>query len=52
LPAENISYFEYQSFADIVRRLESLLAEPPRSPIALRKRRQAAQARCDVYLGG
>lgn len=49
---ENISYFEYQTLADIVRRLESSLREPAGSPTALRKRRQATQARCDVYLGG
>jgi 2,3-diketo-5-methylthio-1-phosphopentane phosphatase len=49
---ENISYFEYQTFADIVRRLESSLREPAGSPLALRKRKQAVQARCDVYLGG
>lgn len=49
---ENISYFEYSSFGDIVRRLEGLLEEPKGSPIALRKRRSAAQARCDVFLGG
>ncbi len=50
--SENISYYEYQSFADIVRRLASALAAPPGSPQSLRRRRQAAQARCDVYLGG
>jgi 2,3-diketo-5-methylthio-1-phosphopentane phosphatase len=49
---ENISYHEYESCAGIVRRLESLLLEPAGSPLALRKRRQAAQARCDVFLGG
>jgi 2,3-diketo-5-methylthio-1-phosphopentane phosphatase len=49
---ENISFYEYQTFADIVRRLESALAAPAGSPQAIRRRRQAAQARCDVYLGG
>ena len=49
---ENISFYEYASCAEIVSRLESLLQEPSGSPLALRKRRQAAQARCDVFLGG
>ncbi len=49
---ENISYVAYESCGEIVLRLESLLREPAGSPLALRKRRQAVQARCDVFLGG
>ena len=48
---ENISYFEYQSFADVQRRLQELLSVPGKKRL-LKKRRQAELARRDVFLGG
>ncbi len=47
---ENISYYEYASFADIERRLRSALGTGKRSPF--RKRRQAELARRELYRGG
>jgi 2,3-diketo-5-methylthio-1-phosphopentane phosphatase len=50
---ENISYFEYCTFADIVDRMSILLSDTSKSnKHVLRKRRQAVQARADVLLGG
>jgi 2-hydroxy-3-keto-5-methylthiopentenyl-1-phosphate phosphatase len=51
--AENISYFEYDTFDDILRRLEGYSEDPrvrPGTPFP--KRRRAALARRDVFLGG
>ena len=50
---ENISYFEYGSFADVQRRLEKLLGNKRAdgSIIGLRKRRRAELARREVFMG-
>jgi|ERR1041385_1008086 2,3-diketo-5-methylthio-1-phosphopentane phosphatase len=50
---ENIPFFEYQSFADIVKRLTLLLNQhtPAKYP-GLRKRRQAELARREAFIGG
>lgn len=44
---ENISYYEYSSFRDVQRRFEQLLAKK-----RVRKRREAAMARRDVFMQG
>jgi len=44
---ENISYYEFTDFADIQRRLESLLLKK-----RIRPRREAAMARRDVFMQG
>lgn len=49
---ENISYYEYRSFADVVQRLRTLLDTNHSGKHKLRKRRQAQLARCEVFLGG
>lgn len=51
---ENISYYEYDNFSDIIRRLRNILAarHPDGSFAGLRKRRRAEIARRDIYLGG
>jgi 2,3-diketo-5-methylthio-1-phosphopentane phosphatase len=50
---ENISYFEYRTFADIRQRLERILSKrrPDGSFVGLRKRRQVVRARCDAFIG-
>ena len=47
---ENISYFEYRTFADVQLRLESILSR--KQPDRIRKRRQAELARRAVFVGG
>jgi 2-hydroxy-3-keto-5-methylthiopentenyl-1-phosphate phosphatase len=42
---ENISYYEYHTFGDIMQRLDQLQSN------GLRKRRQAERARRDVFIG-
>ncbi|MBI1807469.1 MAG: MtnX-like HAD-IB family phosphatase [Ignavibacteria bacterium] len=50
---ENISFFEYQTFADIQKRLTTMLNQNiSQSRPTLKKRRQAELARRDVFLGG
>jgi 2-hydroxy-3-keto-5-methylthiopentenyl-1-phosphate phosphatase len=50
---ENISFFEYESFADVTDRLRSLMNHGKAGDkIALRKRRQAELARREILLGG
>ena len=51
---ENISYFEYQSFSDITKRLQKMLDNKLRNGriAGVRKRRQAELARRAVFLGG
>lgn len=51
---ENISYHEYQSFADITKRMDSMLSKKRADGtiVGLRKRRQAELARKDVFIGG
>ncbi|MBI1803570.1 MAG: MtnX-like HAD-IB family phosphatase [Ignavibacteriae bacterium] len=46
---ENISYFEYRTFADVEERLRALLDNPGKRP-ALRKRRRAALARREAFI--
>jgi 2-hydroxy-3-keto-5-methylthiopentenyl-1-phosphate phosphatase len=48
---ENISCYEYGSFADITERMAQLL-DAPKGKHRLRKRRQAAVHRNDAYRGG
>ena len=48
---ENISYYEYRTFADIVQRLEKLQRGNNGTITGLRKRRQAERARRDVFIG-
>ncbi|MBI5476544.1 MAG: MtnX-like HAD-IB family phosphatase [Ignavibacteriales bacterium] len=50
---ENISFFEYRSFAEVKIRLESLLTQKSsKKNFGLRKRRQAQLAVRDLLLGG
>ena len=50
---ENISYYEYSTFADIVQRLQLILGKRRSNgtAVGLRKRRQAELARRDVFIG-
>ena len=43
----NISYYRYENFDDVTRKLQELLARPQ-----LRHRREAAMARRDVFMQG
>ena len=48
---ENISYYEYRTFADIIQRLECLLSKrSPEGNINIRRKR-AERARRDVFIG-
>jgi len=51
---ENISYYEYQSFADVIQRLKKLLnaIRPDGTILGVRKRRRAEFARREVFIGG
>ena len=51
--SENISYFEYVTFADITERLGKLLShkDAKGKPAGLRKRRQAVLARQQLFMG-
>jgi len=50
---ENISYFEYRSFADVTDRLKVLLANKnTKKNYGIKKRRQAQLAAREVFLGG
>jgi 2-hydroxy-3-keto-5-methylthiopentenyl-1-phosphate phosphatase len=50
---KNISYFEYQTFADVIARLKSLLEnQQPQKHFGLKKHRQAQLATREIYLGG
>jgi 2,3-diketo-5-methylthio-1-phosphopentane phosphatase len=51
---ENISYFEYTTFADITKRLQQLLDgnSTRANRIGLRKSRQAEVARREIFAGG
>ncbi len=50
---ENISYFEYHSFADVTDRLKMLLGNKnTKKNYGLKKRRQAQLAAREVFLGG
>ena len=48
---ENISYFEYRSFADIQDRMVKTFSQPGKKRL-FRKGKQAERARRDVFLGG
>ncbi len=51
---ENISFYEYRTFADVTQRLQQVLANkrPDGSIAGLHKRRRAELARRDVFIGG
>ena len=51
---ENISFFEYQTFADVVARLENILStkRPNGEIVGLWKRRRAELARREIFMGG
>jgi 2,3-diketo-5-methylthio-1-phosphopentane phosphatase len=50
---ENISYYEYKTFADVQNRLQSLIEKKSSQKRPhLHKRRQAELARREIYMGG